>query len=461
VSRLVRVRAVSEAIASVRVRAADGAPPPRALEAPRAALAAARAELGLAVDRPIVMVGHQAAFWHAGIAAKLAAAGELADRLGAQLVWLSPDQDAHEPTTIAYPACTPEGRLRRAHWLASVDQVVRHGTPVCERKPIRPTPPPRRARTQWPHHAVEAGLVRARDALERHEGQATLGGQFTAAALELAADAMGVRVDAVVTASGLAQTRAFGLVVDRVRADARGCVGAYNAAARAHEGARVRALEDGQRLELPLWDVPPSRPRSPMLAGEAARGRVLPRGLLLTGLARALLCDVWVTGLGGLVYDRVTRDWFASWSGVEGWELSCAVLATATVRLPLRDGPQPDPDRAARAAWRAHHAAHHPGALGLDGLARQREGLVAQIAAAPRRSAERSRLFDRLRSLTERARREGADRLAELQEEAARERELLRDADVVLERTWPFPLHEPAVLADLAARVRQAAGELA
>ncbi|MEO1009001.1 MAG: hypothetical protein AAFX79_10560 [Planctomycetota bacterium] len=440
-------------VASIEVSAIE--PLPAMLEPPRAALAAARAEVGLPTDRPIVMSGHQAELWHAGILAKLIAAAALAERLDAALVWLVPDQDAHEPTVIPYPAETHEGRLRRREWIAAPDQFVRPGTATCARPAIEPAATPRRARTEWPHARAECGLESMRSALARHASAGNAAAQFTAAALELAEESTGVRGVDRLHASELSRGHAFEMVAARVRKDGAACVRAYNAAVGAHPDAGLRPLEDD---ELPLWSIVDGAPRRRVRIGDDAEGRLLPRALLLTGHVRRLLCDVWVTGAGGARYDAATRTWLDGWLGET--PLAPAVLATATAYLPLREGPRPDPAGAERAAWRLHHAANHPEELGLDSLGAQRDELVSQIDDAPHGSAERSRLFAAMRGVVRDARDAGAQQLAELERERAALKERLRDERVELDRTWPFPLHDPGTLRSLAERIRDAVGAL-
>jgi hypothetical protein len=85
-----------------------------------------REQLGLATDRPIIMSGHQAELWHPGIAAKAFAMSHAAIINAGQPVWLNVDQDANEPTQIAYPTQD----LTRGIW--SLDGVRRAGSSKVE-----------------------------------------------------------------------------------------------------------------------------------------------------------------------------------------------------------------------------------------------------------------------------------------------------------------------------------------
>ncbi|MFI4882985.1 MAG: hypothetical protein ACIAQU_10415 [Phycisphaerales bacterium JB064] len=443
---------------SVTVRAEAGASI-GVLSAPGAAKAAARAELGLPTDRPIVMVGHQAEVWHAGILAKLIAAAEIAKAHNAALVWLTPDQDANEPTMLPYPAVTHEGRLKRREWLIDPNAFVRPGTPTGSRLAMEPGAVPRVARTEWPHEAVRDGLNRVHRSLVQWQGEASLAAQFTRAALDMVRESLGISVDHVLMCSAMSRGAAFGMWAERMHREARGCVLAYNAAAQAHPEAQVRDLEMGPRWELPLWSLTPERPRAAVYGDAPLPARVAPRALAMTGFVRTLLCDAWVMGVGGEQYDAVTRQWLRAWMGKA--DLSPGVIATATLRAPLRDGALPDPKKAAEAAWRVHHARHHPAMLGQEDRQRERDAIVERMESSPRGSIERRTLFARLREVLHEARDAGEAKLSELRDEAQAEHERLRDMDCVLDRTWPFALHPDAMLKELDARVRSAAGALA
>ena len=429
------------------------------LAAPGAAKAAARAELGLPIDRPIVMVGHQAEVWHAGILAKLIAADQIAKDRGASLVWLTPDQDDNEPTMLAYPAETHEGRLKRREWLIDPNAFVRRGTPTGSRTAMEAGVVPRVARTEWPHERVRDGLSRIREALVARQGEASLAMQFTGAALDLVRDALGIQVDHVLSCSGMARGSAFGMWAERMQRDAKDCVLAYNSAAQAAPEAHVRELGMGPQWELPFWALTPDRPRVPVHASEELPSRFAPRALAMSGFARTLLCDAWVMGTGGEAYDAGTRQWLSTWMGRS--DLAPGVIASATLRLSLREGPLPDPAKAARAAWQAHHARHHPGLLGRDDLQRTRDELVAELQRAPRRSNSRRELFASLREVVHAAQREEVDSLEGLDDVASAERERLRDKDCLLDRTWPFALHDRSSLQELDAAVRSGVGALA
>ena len=80
---------------------------------------AARSELGLPTDRPVVMSGHQAGLWHAGILAKHLATNAAARTADAHAAWLVVDQDTEPPMKLAWPARDGERLVRRERDLES------------------------------------------------------------------------------------------------------------------------------------------------------------------------------------------------------------------------------------------------------------------------------------------------------------------------------------------------------
>ncbi|MGA1222965.1 MAG: hypothetical protein ACO31E_00190, partial [Phycisphaerales bacterium] len=99
---------------------------------------ASRAALGLPVDRPVVMTGHQAGIWHAGIAEKFLVGAALAAECGGVLAHVVVDHDLNDASLVAYPALV-EGRLVRL----ALERSPRGHGPNALRRPVRTMRPER------------------------------------------------------------------------------------------------------------------------------------------------------------------------------------------------------------------------------------------------------------------------------------------------------------------------------
>lgn len=410
-----------------------------------------RRELGLPSNGPILMSGHHCEFWHPGILAKWFALQSCAARLpGATTAWVEVDQDSNAAWQIAYPGPGPA----RAAWrlpLASRDAPA-PDTPTGALPPVQPSntnvealePPPG-------YEFATHGLRAMAQALTAHQDSRTLAEQVTLARNDLLAWT-GPR-PAGVFATALARTTRFGEALERMRRDPRTCVELLNRASAAFPEARVRALEiSSGRIELPLWRVERDEPRRRVFTDDLADipiQSLAPRALLMTALLRAGACDLFVHGLGGERYDRATDQWIAQWLG---WDLAPTVMVTATRYLPFDAPDVPTPEAIARARWAAWHALTEPAMLGdREGAERKRE-LVAAIRAAGERP-RRTSLFRQLRSVVETSRARHAARVQALAAEAETLRGRRGTAQIVFDRTWPFPLYPREVLEDLAREV--------
>lgn len=414
------------------------------------------------MDRPLIMTGHQAAFWHPGILAKYLAADAIARARGGSPAWLVVDQDdPPADTVVAYPVVEPGGVLRRATWDAAAG-----------------APPPKSG-----VDFVDAGLSRIAAAWAAHPDEAPPARRVAAAMADLMSPL--IPPAPTVFATDLRRTNLFASFVDAMAADPEACVAAYNAAAAAHPSAGIRPLVADpvqDRFELPLWsmggasvgerDAPATHAHGRALhrrrlyaedLAHSPRDQLAPRALLMTAMMRLAACDLFVHGTGGggddshEGYDRVTEDWLAAWqpAGLEG-PLAPVRTITATRLLPLPGADAPSPSDVARADWRAHRARHDPSLLGDTAAAAERSLLVARIAAAPRRSAARREEFLRLHDTLRRSRLVHADALARLGDEAALARALAGNAAILADRAWAFPLYPAAILEGLRDEMRNA-----
>lgn len=404
-----------------------------------------RQQLALPADRPIVMAGHQPGFWHAGILAKLLAANALARRTDAAVAWLVVDQDEGSPSHMPLPALDDRGRLRRLDWSATPGI---GGLPLAmpARTPQRPELP-----KGWTlPDAIVPRIDAIIDALRAHKDAPNAAVQHTRAAFDLLAPA--VPTPRVVYASDMVPTDLFASLLERIAKRPQPVHSLFNDATAQHLDAGVRPLRtDGDSVELPISRLDRGN-RVPVYDRDLAHTpseSILPRGLLMSGLARLAACDLFVHGTGGRAYEPINDRWLGRWldRGPDA-ELAPFVTATADAYLDFAGEPV-TADEAAEAAWRAHHARHHPAETDDPARQAERDRLVAAIAAAPRKSAERARLFDALQSLLNEHRRAHADDLGTLAQRAETLAQAASDHDVRTDRTWAAVLHDPATLASL------------
>lgn len=417
-----------------------------------AAAAQFRAELGLPQARRIIMSGHQSQFWHPGILAKLFALRAAADAADAAAAWIVVDHDENDPFSIRVPVSGADGRLAVA---ALGPELAGPGSPACR---LPAWSPPK----AWPlpsgalpaSTGISPGLESIRAALAAHARSPHAAAQVTEAAFDLATPFAARPI--VITATALSRTALFADLVAQMRRDPARCIDAHNRAVQQFPRERVAPLTtDGASLELPLWSIGP-QPGSPRRKVSIADldstpiEHLAPRALLLTGLMRLAGCDLFIHGLGGERYDRITERWFADWLGRS---LAPTTMVTATVRLRM-PGNWPAEGDITRAAWKVHRARHDPGLLGEPGLAEAKLALLSRINAAPRKSRERATLFVQLHDLLHESEHAHADEIAALDRDARSLRSRSAEAAIANDRTWAFPLYEPAQLASLRDAVR-------
>lgn len=399
---------------------------PRGWREPSRALGANarfREELGLDPARPIVMAGHQAEAWHAGILAKRLALGGVGP--GARAAWIVVDQDANESAgRVRYPGVDARGVVVAREWVFGP---ARAGVPTGMAPAAREIPA---CPTDGATEDIARGLARLGESLAAHAGSATLAMQVAGAVESLVPRDKGACT--LVSATRIGGTALFAEVVARMERDPDACIGAYNAAAVRHPGAEVRALEPG---ELPLWRVEPGRARG--RAEESSAGRLVPRALLMTGLLRWAGCDVFVHGTGGEAYDRVTAEWLGEWLGVE---LAPAGMVTATC-VPTRDGRGVVTEReAAEAAARATRARHDPAIVGDEDAARAKGAMVEEIARVKGAGGDPAGVFARMQAMLEEYRERRAEEIGALDRAAARAAAAVKSAAVWEDRTWSWVL---------------------
>lgn len=405
-----------------------------------------RVQLGLPTRGPVLMSGHQAEFWHPGILAKLFAISAAAAGIdGATGAWITVDQDAGDPWRLVLPTASAE----RIEWRLSPAP----GADV-------PTggQPPMRSETAGPPSGLLSGAAAgaARIVAALRTGGETAAAQVQAALATLTAAFCPPPVWFL--ASAIARTDAFAAIVAEMATDAGACIERYNAGVTAHPGAGMRPLETGARIELPLWRLTPGGPRRRVYADEVGSipvAQLAPRALLMTALLRRFGCDLFVHGLGGAVYDRVTEAWIGAWR--PGWTLAPTAMVTAT-RFLRFDGLPPiaPPAEIARAHWLAHRAMHDPAVVGDDRAAAEKAQRVARIRAARERGERPREMYRWMHEALEVYRRENRRPIEALRARAAALEAESGRAGVVYDRTWAFPLYPESEMASLAAEVRAA-----
>lgn len=396
-----------------------------------------RAAVGLPTDAPIVMTGHQAGIWHAGILAKWLLADAIRERTGGAIAALVVDQDVNAASSVDYPAIglSPSGgtSIRRATLAAT--PAWRAG-PTATRPAVTLAAP-----SEAPAPEIAVALDRIRTAVNAASSAPSLARQMAAANASLL-DAAGIaRGATTLFATELLASPLGAALLGAMRDDPAACRRAYNEALRLDPRV-ARPLGEG---ELPLWRLGP-RGREPVRADDLS-GSIAPRAFLMTAFARLALADLFLHGTGGGRYERVTDAWIERWLGVR---LPPIGVASATLHLPLArhlgDGPIVSQADLRRFEFDPDGVAGRPSA--------DVQRLLESIAAAPRGSLERRERYRQLllhRSERQRAR---ADELTSMRERLRATADRARSVEVATSRTWPWPLHDRAAIESLRAALR-------
>ena len=301
------------------------------------------------IHRPWIVTGHQSEFYHAGVWAKVLAADILARQAGAQAFDLIVDHDLLNECGFALPVPDSEnaGQWRK--------DPVDWGKP--EAVPSQFIDAPRHRRKQEWIHAVKQSASRGPVGISGplleflDEMSADDGAEFVPWLSRARAGferAMGLEVWHA-PCSLLCAGDAWIIFVLSWIARARSWAAVYNAALADYRLANDIAspgqpmpdlLSGADQVEMPFWIFGVNQPRSrlildtasgavfaagksiplqPLLAGtlsqrltyfrqqfDAAGLFVRPRALTLTIFARGFLADLFIHGIGGALYDRIT-----------------------------------------------------------------------------------------------------------------------------------------------------------
>lgn len=409
---------------------------------------AARSALGLPTDRPVIMSGHQASFWHCGIAAKVFAGASVAGACGGIAAWVVVDQDESSHHVIRAPVRDGKGLLR-VQDLRVCDEpaggVPPASLPSFEARALRPTG------AAFALPSVSWGAASITESLLSRRSEPTAARQVAGATFDLL-ESHATR-PALLFASELADVASFATLVEQMAGEAPRAIGAYNEAVAAHPAAGITPLladASRRRWELPLWRLQPGRPRQRVFSDEIASDGLLglaPRALMLTAFLRLGACDLFIHGKGGAIYDRATEEWIARWLGAN---LAPTVMASADVLLPFVEAGVTERD-AARAVWRAHHARHDPSLGGRPELASRKRSLVEAIRGTRESGGDALPGYRDLQQLLETYRDQERGRLRDLRDEAERLVAVAASGSIARDRTWAFPFQRAEALAALRA----------
>ena len=378
-----------------------------------------RAELGLPTQRPLIMTGHQAGIWHAGIAEKFIVAHRIARDIDGAVVHVVVDHDTNDASLIAYPALSPtieHGTITRF----ALDRSPRCTAPNALRKPVRIMRPERAHEVPA---LIEVQLKRIESAVRAHFGRENLALQMAHAANDLLAPH--AIVDFTITATALAATT----LARAIRANFAELRSAYNAVIRDE---RIATLAPD---ELPFWVLePPATRRAFRDADRASEHelRIAPRALTLTAIARLAGCDLFIHGTGGAKYDIAMERWMSAVSGSPAPEILAPMIAATATRLaPLQQwAPTLDSIVTPSALHALQHDPFHDSGF-------TKRSLVSAIAGSP---AAKRAAYQIMHQALKRERRVRTDEFAQLSARIAAHSTASSAAQLANDRTWPFPL---------------------
>lgn len=220
--------------------------------------------------------------------------------------------------------------------------------------------------------------------------------------------------------------------------------------------ASIVEADDGIALlgsEGPVLHLP-REPAEALAVLEESGVTLAPRAVALTLFFRTFLADLFIHGIGGDRYDRVTDGIAREWWGIE---LPPYVVASLTMYLPLGASVVSDED-IADLDRRLHRLTHNPdealGEVAFDSadertralaLAGEKRKLVAEIAVE---GADRKALGSRIRAVNDEMSILVAPLVAKVRARRDRLEAQQRDSEVLTDRTYPFCLWSPAEIAD-------------
>lgn len=416
--------------------------------------------------RRLIATGHQPGLWHPGILVKDIAAAEAASRLEAEAFHVVVDQDVMDEFVLELPV--REGRMLRVERLV-LGKIEPHVATCCQ-----PAIDANRIADRLQDIADQLGPALAADVTPLIEGFRdlpscpSLARQFTLLLCRLRQPATAVLP--MIFASDLARTDLFKDLVQGMLEDAPRCAEAYNQAVATHPEAGIAPLRiEPSRVELPLWALEWEQPRQRVFAQSGDRsprltlnaGRPIenenlllaPRALLLTGFLRQSLCDLFIHGTGGAIYDLAGEQWFAAWRGET---LAPMAMVTADLHLTF-DVPVADRSELAAAQWWHHHLPHNlDRALELDGdIVDTKRALLKEMDMDQNRVRRRI-AFDEIHAINDELGQRYPALLGQAQRRLEDARGGVRNRRVTQKRDWCFALYPTDQLHLLSRRLETA-----
>lgn len=402
-----------------------------------------RALLGLPTDRPVIMTGHQSGFWHPGILSKYIAADRLAKAIDGVAAAIVVDHDVVDPLRINAVGQTRSGQIEPV----VVSLRARSGNAMLSRL----EPPISQAELR--HWTGEERLIPPdREAIDRiiasllkHTDAESLGEQAAKANAELLAPWMRVRQ---FTAQQLIRSTAWKSFFARALEDPAVCVRAYNSAVTKHPEAGIPtlfAIAREHRWELPFWLLDRDAGRRPLYEEMVHHPGFDPdllatKALSLTASVRRNLCDLFIHGSGGAIYDRATDDWIQGWLG-EKLAPSVAITADVYRVLPVEARRDADPAELDHAMWLAHSARHNPEILGDDRAEHEKQQFLKQIRETPDASPQRTDLYRSMHRMLDAFRQAHQTELARLDQQAVAIKQGLVVSQLETRRDWASVLY--------------------
>lgn len=444
-----------------------------------------RRKLGGDADRPLVVIGHQPEFFHPGVWAKHVVARRLADAVGGVALNLIVDNDTPRTTSLAVPTAN-DGPLR----LQQVPFLDLPGRRIYEELP--PIDPARCDAISSTVRgamgiAYESSLMpsffSALSTSDAVDGVSQLVGARSVVDRSFAVESVDRRV------SELPWTPLLVEIVGNARRFAE----CYNAALASYRGEhRVRGKQrpipdlfvSALRIELPVWAVRANGPRTrlfvqthgkrvtlyaeteafaevalddfptweslvaPLSGGDGWRLR--PRALTLTIWARLLLADLFIHGIGGAKYDRISDRIIRDFFRLTPPSFAC-VSATLHLDLPKGDGSKESVQalRQEMRDWAWNPQRHVASTPELADILRQRESLVelnTSLRDGRGSRVERRRVFESIRQTTRAILDRNPDSPGALERRLEKALHRVEQKRLATDREYFFALHNRAAL---------------